>query len=60
MTTIELTPQEGEVLAEILESYVSDLRMEIAGTERIAMRKMMKEKEEIAKELLARLAPTGK
>lgn len=56
MTTIELTHLEGEVLVEILETYISDLRTEIVGTERIAMRTMMKEKEEIAKGLLARLA----
>lgn len=57
MTKLELTPREVEVLVEILNSYVSDLRMEIAGTERIAMRTVMKEKEAIAKELLVRLAP---
>ena len=45
MIQIELTPEEAEILGESLESYFSDLRMEIAGTENMAFREMLKKKE---------------
>jgi len=45
MIQIELTPEEVEMLSESLESYFSDLRMEIAGTESMAFREMLKKKE---------------
>ncbi|MCM2358660.1 MAG: hypothetical protein NDI77_10970 [Geobacteraceae bacterium] len=55
MKTIELTEQEAESLASILEFYLSELRMEIADTERIAMRAPMKGEELFIKDLLIRL-----
>lgn len=55
MKTIELTEQEAESLASILEFYLSELRMEIADTERIAMRAPMKGEELFIKNLLIRL-----
>ena len=42
MKRIELTETEAERLAVILQSYLSELRMEIADTERIVMRTSMK------------------
>ena len=45
MIRIDLTAEEAEVLRESLESYFSDLRMEIAGTENMSFREMLKKKE---------------
>ncbi len=55
MKQIELTDHEVESLANILKSYLSELRMEIADTERIAMRTVMKGEELFIKDLLNRL-----
>jgi hypothetical protein len=55
MKQIELTDHEVESLARILEFYLSELRMEIADTERIAMRASMKGEELFIKDLLNRL-----
>lgn len=57
MPMIELTRQEAETLTDILESYVSDLGMEIADTERKDMRDEMKERKAFIVRLLERLAP---
>jgi hypothetical protein len=45
MIQIELTPEEAEMLGESLESYFYDLRMEIAGTDSMTFREMLKKKE---------------
>ncbi len=55
MKRIELADHEVESLAKVLEFYLSELRMEIADTERIAMRASMKEEELFIKDLLNRL-----
>ncbi len=55
MATIELTNEEAETLSEILESYLSDLRMEIADTDQMNFRENLKKKEVFIKELLQRL-----
>jgi len=44
MIRMELTAEEAEMLQESLESYFSDLRMEIAGTESMAFREILKKK----------------
>jgi hypothetical protein len=53
---IELTDQEAELLRDVLEEYVSDLRMEVASTESMDFREALKEKERILKELVERLS----
>lgn len=55
MTQLELSPQEQEVLIEVLESFLSDLRMEIVDTERLAFRERLKSQEQIIKRLLEAL-----
>ncbi|GIX27859.1 hypothetical protein [Pelomicrobium sp. G1] len=55
MTQLELSPEEREVLIEVLESFLSDLRMEIADTERLAFRERLKSQEQIIKRLLGAL-----
>ncbi len=59
MPRIELTTEEAQTLSEILESYLSDLRMEIAATENRDWRGIMKEREIFIKEVLSRLAAPG-
>jgi hypothetical protein len=54
-TTLELNADEVEHLRFILDSYLSDLRMEIADTERHEFREMLKRREEFIKKLLAAL-----
>ena len=52
MAQIELTDQESETLQEILKSYLSELRGEIADTDRMKMREALKEKEVFINKLL--------
>ncbi|WP_333844805.1 hypothetical protein [Pelomicrobium sp.] len=59
MTRLELSPEEQEVLIEVLESFLSDLRMEIADTERLAFRERLKGQEQIIKRLLEVLRKSG-
>ncbi len=53
---LELSSEDFVLLQEVLERYISNLRMEIAGTENAEWRKEMHTDEERAKSLLARLA----
>jgi len=55
MPRIELDEHEATVLAQILEDFVSEVRMEIANTDSQEFRDDLKEREKIAKELLGRL-----
>jgi len=55
MARIDLTPEEARTLHDVLESYLSDLRMEIAGTESVSFRENLKKTEIFLKELLPRL-----
>jgi dGTP triphosphohydrolase len=55
MVKLELTEQQAKVLSEILDTFMSDLRMEIADTERKAWRDKMKEEEDFIKDLIKRL-----
>lgn len=55
MIHIELTHQEADTLRQILESDLSDLRMEIAGTEQMDFREFLKGREALLKDLLVRL-----
>lgn len=50
-----LSKDDFVLLKKILESYVSDLRMEIANTDSLDWRKRMHEDEDRAKAMLARL-----
>jgi len=55
MPTIELTTIEANLLTEVLESDLADLRMEIAGTDLKDFRDRLKEKEAIITQLIGRL-----
>jgi hypothetical protein len=57
--TLHLTAAEAEKLAGILSSYLSDLRMEIADTDRMAFRDMLKERKALLQRLIADLEAEG-
>lgn len=55
MPQLNLTEQEKQVLIEALESYISDLRMEIADTDRQDFRNALKSRKEVLKKVLETL-----
>jgi hypothetical protein len=55
---IDLTTDEIEVLRDVLQSYLSDLRMEIADTDRMDFREMLKERKRILVKVLDALPTT--
>ena len=55
MITLELNAEESSLLREVLESFVSDLSMEIADTDKLEFREQLKKKKAFIFELLERL-----
>lgn len=55
MARLDLDELEAATLSEVLEDYVSDLRMEIANTDSQEVRDELKERESVLKRVLARL-----
>jgi len=55
MTHLILTDDEREVLTDILETEISDLRMEIMGTDRLSYKEVLQNRERILKKILAAL-----
>lgn len=53
MVRIELQPTEAEVLKMVLESYLSDLRMEIADTDSMDFRDKLKTRKLILRKVVA-------
>jgi predicted Zn-dependent protease len=56
MVQLVLTAEEATLLGEILASYLSDLRMEIADTEAMDFREALKQREVFLKKLLHTLS----
>ena len=56
MAQFDLTAEEAAVLRQALESYLSDLRMEIVDTEQMDYREELKRQEEILTRLEERLS----
>lgn len=56
MVQITLTPEEAIILRDILNHYVSDLRMEIADTDAMDFREKLKNEEVFLNRLLRQLA----
>jgi hypothetical protein len=52
MITFDLTPDEEQLLREMMESALSDLRMEIAGTDRMAFRDHLKKRKGVIQKVL--------
>lgn len=59
MTTMELNEKEVKLLHDILESDLSDLRMEISDTDNQAFREDLKEKKDLISGLLKKLVSTN-
>jgi LPS O-antigen subunit length determinant protein (WzzB/FepE family) len=55
MINIKLTNEEAEELKDVLVSYVSELHMEIAATDKFEFREKLKAKEKFLKDLISRL-----
>jgi hypothetical protein len=55
MITLELTPEEAQELHEVLTSVVSDLHMEIAGTDNADFREGLKWRAMFLEKLLGQL-----
>jgi hypothetical protein len=47
MKTIDLSDEEIEILAAVLRSYLSDLRMEIADTDSLEFRQILKRRKAV-------------
>ena len=56
MIRLELSDEEATVLREALEFYMSDLRMEVADTDRQDFRNQLKQEETVIKKILGMLA----
>ena len=59
MVRLELTEADAEVLRDILTYHLSELRMEIAGTESKDFREDLKKREEVLKKVLSVLEETS-
>ncbi|HKJ22612.1 MAG TPA: hypothetical protein VKA13_05955 [Gammaproteobacteria bacterium] len=57
MIQLELTDDEQGILKTALESYISDLRMEIADTDNMDFRNKLKEKEQVLNKVVKGIAP---
>ena len=55
MIHLELTKEEKEILIDILENNLSDLRMEIADTDKMDFREMLKKQKDVLKKVLETL-----
>lgn len=55
MVALDLNDRERELLADILGTALSDLRAEIAQTERLAFRTMLKERRDVVERAIAAL-----
>jgi len=55
MAQLSLTPEEQSILVEALESFLSDLRMEIADTEKKDLRDVLKNQERVIGRILQSL-----
>ena len=59
MPTLNLSSEQAETLAQVLEDYISDLRMEVANTDSQEFRDDLKKKELFLKDLLRQLGRTA-
>jgi hypothetical protein len=57
MVQLPLTREESDTLREVIESYLSDLRMEIADTDSMDFREGLKQRERFLTKLLKQLEP---
>lgn len=56
MVNLDLTEDEEKVLHTVIDSYLSDLRMEIADTDRKDFREMLKQRKQVLIKVLDSLS----
>lgn len=59
MIRLELNPTEAETLRAALSSYLSDLRMEVADTDSLDYREMLKKNKVVLTDIMQRLEAVG-
>jgi len=59
MVRIELSEADVATLKDVLDSYLSDLRMEIADTDRMDFREGLKDRKKVLEALLDRIGAAG-
>ncbi|MCG6955489.1 MAG: hypothetical protein LJF04_05800 [Gemmatimonadetes bacterium] len=59
MIQLDLTPDEAEILKDALESYLADLRMEIAGTDSMDFRETLKDTKATLRKIVEALESQG-
>lgn len=59
MVRLELERDQAEMLREMLEGYLGDLRMEVSQTDLLDVRQELKKKEALLKDLIQRLGQRG-
>ncbi|HEX2091027.1 MAG TPA: hypothetical protein VHG28_01445 [Longimicrobiaceae bacterium] len=57
MAQLSLTEEEAAVLGQALQTYISDLRMEIAGTDAFELREALRRQEAILERILQAVGP---
>ena len=55
MAQLDINTQEAETLREVLDFYLSELRMEIAGTDSMDFREQLKVKKNLLMDVVVRL-----
>jgi hypothetical protein len=60
MVQLDLSEEERQVLLEVLETALSDLRMEIAHTDRMEFREMLKERKAVLSKAIEALQEAGR
>lgn len=55
MIHLDITKEEKDILTEVLEEYISDLRMEVADTDNMDFREKLKNQEKVLKGILVTL-----
>ncbi len=60
MVQLDLSEEERQILLEVLETALSDLRMEIADTDRMEFREMLKERKAVLSKAIEALQEAGR
>ena len=58
MMPLDLTPEEKQVLRDVLDGYLSDLSMEIADTDQLDYRNLLRSRKEVIVKTLKALQET--
>jgi hypothetical protein len=57
MKTIEITPEEEQVLLEVLEHHLSEMDVEVFRTDTHSYKEMLKRRRSALQEIMAKLSP---